>query len=123
MFLGMYQNNDSLSLLSVSLILLYFIDGLDTDWSLKSCIGLGIAISIGLLSYYFMYGWILMTVILCVVSVLRSERIKGQEKGWFIAKRAALIAGICFLLAGWFFIRNAILHTGDFLGITRPMTE
>ena len=40
-----------------------------------------------------------------------------RTAGFFFGPSAGLIAGICLLLAGWFFIRSAILHDGDFLGV------
>lgn len=115
-FVGMYQNCDALSLAATAAIVYYLVEGLDTTWSPRSCVGLGIAFSVGLLSYYSIYGWILTAAVFCLVAVARSGDI--AHKGRFIAKRAAIVAGICLVLAGWFFIRNALLHQGDFLGLT-----
>lgn len=114
-FLGMYHNNDALSLFAVCMMLYYLIKGYDTRWPVKSCVGLAVGFSVGLLSYYSIYGWILMCAVFCIVSVMTDREI--ADKGSLIFKRASLIAGICLLLAGWFFIRSAILHNGDFLGI------
>ena len=113
-FLGSYQNNDSLSLFSVSMILYFLISGAANHWRMRECIGLGIAFSICLLSYYSVYGWLLMSLLFCIVSCLKDTAI--QKKPSFILKRAGLIFCITVSLAGWFFIRNAILHNGDFLG-------
>ena len=33
-----------------------------------------------------------------------------------ILKKFVLILGIAFLVGGWFFIRNAVIHDGDILG-------
>lgn len=115
MFLGMYHNNDSLSLCAVSMMLYYLIEGYDRKWPVRSCIGLGISFSIGLLSYYTIYGWLLMSTAFFVFAVLTDPRLPNRERLLFA--RAGLIFGICFLLAGCFFIRNACLHNGDFLGI------
>ncbi|MBR4473207.1 MAG: DUF2142 domain-containing protein [Oscillospiraceae bacterium] len=114
MFLGMYQNNDALSLCAVSIMLYFFAEGYDSKWPVKSCVGLAVGFSLGLLSYYPVYGWILVGAMFCILSVLTDPEI--PDKGRFIAKRAALAVGICLLLAGWFFLRNAFLHNGDFLG-------
>lgn len=119
LFLGSFQNNDSLSLAAVSMMLYYLICGYDDHFSLKTCIKLGIAFSVALLSYYSVYGWILAGVVFCVIAVLRDPAV--SRKGTFILQRALLIAGICLLLAGWFFIRNAVLHEGDFLGISSEL--
>ena len=116
LFVGFFQNNDSLSLASVSMMLYYLACGYDDHFSLRSCIKLAVAFSVALLSYYSVYGWILMGVVFCVAAVLRDQAI--SRKGLFILRRGLLIAAVCLLLAGWFFIRNAVLHEGDFLGIT-----
>lgn len=115
MFLGMYQNNDSLSLCTVSMMLYYWVEGYDSRWSSRSCVGLAAAFSLAFLSYYSVYGWIITSALFCVLAVLTEPELSG--KGRLILRRGALIAGICLVLAGWFFVRNAILHDGDFLGI------
>ena len=56
-----------------------------------------------------------MGALFCVLAVLTDPEI--PDKGRLIGKRSALIAGLCLLLAGWFFIRSAFLHDGDLLGI------
>ena len=113
-FLGMYQNNDSLSLCAVSMMLYCLAEGFDRKWPVSSCVGVAVAFSIGLLSYYTIYGWLLMGAVFCVLAVLTEP--EGSGKGRLILNRATLIFGICLLLAGWFFIRNACLHNGDILG-------
>lgn len=115
LFLGMYQNNDALSLCAVSMVLYYLVEGYDKKWPVRSCIGLAVSLSLGLLSYYSIYGWLLMGGVFAILAVVTDQKI--PDKGRLIAKRTTLIAGICLLLAGWFFLRNAILHDGDFLGI------
>ncbi len=119
LFLGSFQNNDCLSLAAVTMMLYYLACGYDDHFSLKTCVKLGTAFSIGLLSYYSVYGWILMGSIFCVFAVYRDPAI--SRKGVFLLRRSLLIAGICLLLAGWFFIRNAVLHEGDFLGIASEL--
>lgn len=114
MFLGMYQNNDALSLCAVSMMLYYLVEGYDCKWPVTSCIGLAVSFSIGLLSYYSIYGWLLMGALFSVLAVLLEA--KRSDNWQLLFKRAILILGICLLLAGWFFIRNAMLHDGDFLG-------
>ena len=114
-FLGMYHNNDALSLFAVCMMLYYLVEGYDSAWPVKSCVGLAVAFSVGLLSYYSIYGWLLMGALFCVLAVLTDR--DTPDKGRFILGRVSLIAGICLLLAGWFFIRNALLHDGDFFGI------
>lgn len=115
MFLGMYQNNDSLSLFAVSMMLYYMVEGRRQKWPVKSCVGLAAGISIGLLSYYSIYGWILMCAFFCIASVLLDGGI--FDKKGLILKRGMLIAGLCFLFAGWFFLRNYFVLDGDVFGL------
>ena len=114
-FLGMYQNNDALSLAAVCAIAYCLVKCHDACWSVRSCVALGVALSVGLLSYYTIYGWLLVGGLFCIVSILRDDRV--EDRGRLVAKRAALVIGICLVLAGWFFVRNAMLHEGDFLGL------
>ncbi len=113
-YLGMYQNNDSLALAATAMILFYLAEGYQNNWEIRSCLGLAIAFSVGLLSYYSIYGWILAGFIWFAAAIIRSGI---PDKKNFLFKRAALIICTCALLAGWFFIRNAILHNGDFFGL------
>lgn len=114
LFIGMYHNNDSLSLAAVSMILYYMVDGRDSGWRLKSCLGFAISLSVGLLSYYTIYGWILIAGLFFIITILRSD---DPDKWKKLILKGGLIAGICILLTGWFFVRNAVLHHSDFLGI------
>ena len=120
-FLGMYQNNDALSLCAASMILYSFVNGYDCKWSAKSCLLIAVSFSIAMLSYYSVYGWILACAISCVIAVLTDPEI--PDKGRLIYSRMLLILGICLLLVGWFFVRNAFLHNGDFLGIVSEKTS
>jgi hypothetical protein len=53
--------------------------------------------------------------VFCIISCVRSEDI--DDKASFIATRTFLVLAIIFVLSGAFFIRNAMVHNGDFLGI------
>ncbi len=114
-FLGMYQNNDSLSLCAVSMLLCCWVEGYDRRWPVRSCLGLALALSLCLLSYYSAYGWVLTVPLFCVLAVLSAPDI--PDKARLLLRRTALVLAVCLLLAGWFFLRNALLHGGDFLGL------
>ena len=116
MFLGMYQNCDSLSLAAVGAMLTVFVEGNDKKWRFWDCVRLGFAVAAALLSYYSVYGWIFTIAIVCMIAVLSDSTI--SEKGKVIIRAAATVMGICLICAGWFFIRNAALHDGDFLGLS-----
>lgn len=111
-YLGSYINNDSLALLSISVIIYAWLEGLEKDWNWKSCIILAIGIGICALSYYNAYGYILTSVIIYFIS----SYIKRMDIKEFLKKGFA-IAGIAFVIAGWWFIRNFIIYDGDFLGL------
>lgn len=115
LFLGMYQNNDALSLFAVSVILYFLVRGRREHWNVKNCVYLAAGISVCLLSYYSVYPWILFAVVFCCVSCILDDTI--QHKGSFILKRSGLTFTVVLALAGWFFIRNAVIHNGDFLGL------
>lgn len=115
LFLGMYQNNDSLSLAAVCITVCFFARGSGDHWSWGSTAGFAFGLGLALMSYYTIYGWVLAGALFFTFSVFKDKEI--PRKVSFFAKRAAMIGGICFAFAGWFFIRNAFLHHGDFLGI------
>lgn len=115
LFLGMYQNNDSLSLAAISAVVFLSVKSYDEHWSISSCALFAVAISVALLSYYTVYGWILCFFLYYIVGILADRGI--PQKKAFLLKRVAIIAGICLLLAAWFFVRNALIHNGDFFGL------
>ncbi len=114
-FLCGYLNNDVISLLSCLSMLYFLVSGKEGRWPIKSCIGLGLSMAVCALTYFYAYGWLLICVLFCIVSCLRDPEI--PRKGRFLARRAALVFGVFFLSAGWYFIRNAILYDGNFLGL------
>ena len=118
-FLGMYQNNDSLSLCAVSAMLYCLAEGFDNHWQVQTCVKLAVSLSVGALSYYIAYPWFLMGGLFFIFSVVRDREI--PDKARFILRRGGLVTGICLVLAGWFFIRNAMLHQGDFIGFTSEL--
>ena len=113
-FLGMYQNNDTLSLCAVSAMLYCIAEGFDNHWQVQTCVKFAVALSVGALSYYIAYPWFLMGGVFFIFSVVRDREI--PDKAGFVLRRGGLVVGICLVLAGWFFVRNAMLHQGDFLG-------
>lgn len=117
-FIGSYINNDSLALLSISIIVYAWLKGLENKWNIKDCILFSVGLALCALSYYNAYGYLLTSVILFVASyfVNKNEENKFDFKNMF--KKGLLIAGITFLLCGWWFIRNAVIYNGDFLGLS-----
>ena len=110
-FLCSYQNNDSFAVFCGALIIYFWTRALKTGWSMRSCIGLGIGCGLCALSYYTAYIYLLATLILYFV-----DRIRKKDSSVDITGKALVILVIAFAIAGWFFIRNAMLHNGDILG-------
>lgn len=114
-FLGSYVNNDSVAILSSSIIIYAWILGLETKWNLKSCLILTGGLSLCILSYYNAYGFVLCSILLFILSnlIFHGRLVKNKEFwGKFL-----FVAVLTFLLAGWWFIRNAIIYDGDLLGM------
>ena len=111
-FLFTYVNSDGLAMLAVSLILYCWINGLKHSWRVTDCLLLGIGLSIGMLSYYNIYGFILCSAVLFLFYFITVDHSNGKYKK--MLTHGALIAVIVLLLSGWFFIRNAVLYQGDF---------
>ena len=113
-FMFTYVNCDSLALFSIAMLIYYWIRGAKTSWKISSCIGLGIGLAIGMQSYYNMYGYVLCSAVFFILYHIFADDSKEKYRKMFA--KGFLIALIVFALAGWFFIRNAILYDGDFLG-------
>lgn len=111
LFLCSYQNNDSLALFAIALIFYFWLRGHKDGWKLSSCTGLGIGCGVCALSYYNAYGYILCSIPVFLISMGILKKRKKE-----ILKKFLLVLGIAFLIGGWFFIRNAVIHDGDFLG-------
>ena len=112
MYLSLYLNNDSFSIFATALIVYGWIKGIKTNWNCKWCIFLGVAIGLCALTYYNAYGFILCSIIVyCMSSYKLHFTFNEFLKKGFIIAIAALVVG------GWFFIRNAMIHNGDFLGM------
>lgn len=115
LFVHSYVNNDSMALLSVTWIIYVWVRSVKEGWSWKICVHLAAAVSMCALSYYNAYGYILCSLIFFVISILFSQQKEHRLK--FLFSRGAVIVGIVAVLAGWWFIRNAVLYNGDFLGM------
>ena len=120
MYLGSYLNNDSFALFTIAWIIYAWLRGRDRHWDWKSCILLGTGIGLCALSYYNAYGYLLMSIPFFFISYWKERQIEGEGKRTDMHRMfrmAAVIAIVAILLAGWWFIRSAILYDGDFLGL------
>lgn len=112
-FLSSYMNNDMLALLSVAMMIYYWIEGHENGWKTKTNIKLAISVSICLLSYYNAYTFVLFSIVFFIWS-----NIHNKENKNIILRKFISVAIIVFILCGWWFIRNAILYDGDFIGMS-----
>ncbi len=113
LFLGMYQNCDSLAIAGVSALIYFLVRGWKTGWNIKTSILFGVAVSVCLLSYYSIYGWLLAGALVFLYSCLKDKKIKPSD----MMIRIGIIAATVLILAGWFFIRNMAIHNGDIFGM------
>lgn len=114
-FLAAYLNNDIFAVFTSMLILLGWLYGKERHWDYRSCLFLGLGLSLCALTYYNAYAWILCSILYYFGCILQDGSI---EKKWkYVIVHVSAIALTVFALAGWFFIRNAFLYNGDILGI------
>jgi len=125
-FLSSYLNSDSLGLFSTALIIYAWLRGLRDGWGTANALLLGIGISVCLLSYYTAYGFGLLSVVVYVADRIRGWRHTPVDERRRYRRQTlvqvATIGAVVLLLAGWWFVRNAYLYDGDFLGL-RTSTE
>jgi hypothetical protein len=116
-----YINNDAFALFSISVMIYAWICGLKTNWNLKSCIYLGVGAGICLISYYNAFIFLVFSAFIWLVTVLcKKENRKNYKK---IAAYLGIMLGIAIMIGGWFYIRNAVLYDGDFLGLSTNRSE
>lgn len=109
-----YFNNDVPALFGVYLTLFSLMRATRNRWRYRDCVLLAASLSVIILCYYNAYAWVLISIPYGFISCGRS--CEDSPKGNFILKRFLIVVSVVFLFTGWFFIRNAYLHDGDFLG-------
>ena len=113
-FISSYVNNDAFAIMTTAIIFYSWILGLEKNWDIKACILLGIGISLCSLSYYNAYGFILSSIIIFIATNMKPFNKNTLTK---TILSGSLITGIIIVLAGWWFLRNYFIHSGDILGI------
>ncbi len=111
-FLSSYLNNDIFSAFCTAMVVLGWIRGFRRGWDVGSCAFLGAAIGLLSLSYYFAYGLIPISIFVFFAS---ARRLGLSWGGCF--RRAGIVFVVAFAIGGWFFVRNALIYSGDFLGM------
>lgn len=115
-FISAYVNLDAMGLFAVAWILYAMLKARDEQWSIKSCIFLGIGCGICVMSYYNCYSILVVAIVYCVWALMVDDRV--QNKLPFLASRVCIVFCVAFLVGGWVFIRNYLLYDGDFLGLS-----
>ena len=115
-FISCYVNNDAFGIMTVAWVTYQIIKGHEENWNLKSCVLLGVAAGLCLISYYNCYGIVAVAALFAVISVLKNKEIENKPK--FLFSRILWVALAAFVVCGWWFIRNAIIYDGDFMGLT-----
>lgn len=116
-YLSAYLNNDVFAIFSSMLVLYGWLRGKDRGWDVRGCVFLGFSISLCALTYYNTYAWIMCSAIYFFGTVMHVRGETPGQKWKYAISRGCIIALTAFVLAGWFFIRNAVLYDGDFLGM------
>lgn len=109
LFIYTYVNTDGMGLLSCLMILYALIKGFKTSFDKESIITMSTGIILCLLSYYNCYGYILTAFLACMIYAFTD----GRKNIASLIKKAGIIALISIIGAGWWFIRNMILYSGD----------
>lgn len=114
-FLGSYLNQDSMTIFATALVLYCWLVGIERRWDLASSALLGVALGVCALSYYFAYGYILLSIVVYVASGVRMAR-EGRAEPRTLALHALLVFAVAMVVGGWFFVRNFIIYDGDLFG-------
>lgn len=118
LFLHSYVNTDSMASMSGAVILYACVSGMRSDWRRRDCLTLCAGIICCALSYYNAYGLIVAAVLLFAISHLKKRTDGRLAVDWSgLLRKGLMISAIVLLGIGWWFIRNYIIHDGDFLGL------
>lgn len=112
-FLAGYVNNDIIALCGVSIIIYAMVLGYKDKWNIKSSLVLAAGFVICLLGYSNSYGFILFGFVYFIISLLQHDRKKMSH----VLQCIGAVLLVCLLLAGPFFLRNALIYRGDILGM------
>lgn len=130
-FIHTYVNTDSCAIFSVMMMLTEALVGLRDGFRRPACIRLAAGIVLCALSYYNAYGAVLAAILLFISAFVREipagsilpdgtafPKARLHIRLLPLLKKGLLISAFVAVGAGWWFLRNAVLYDGDFLGIT-----
>ena len=118
-FLSSYFNCDAFAVFTIALILYAWVRGLTDSWDKVACCVLGVGLGLCLLSYYNAYGFVLLSILVFLGSQISFKQLRKPTKEFVrsVTLKTLAVIGIALALSAWFFIRNAVLYDGDFLGM------
>lgn len=121
LFIFTYVNCDAFAYLSCSVMVYALVSGLREGWTRgHNYVTLAVGVSVCALSYYNAYGMIVASVLIFVLSFFQEKKNKYQARLFDLKnclRIGLIITAICFVLAGWWFIRNLVLYDGDLFGM------
>ena len=111
-----YVNCDALAMCSTAIIFYSWVKAYKEGWNWTTCAVSAIGMGLCFLSYYNAYGFILTTFFFFVGTMLTDQEKAPKERWKEMIQKGLFILVIVCVIALWWFIRNAILYHGDFLG-------
>ena len=120
-YVNTYVNLDSIAICAISVILYFLLGMKKKGVSVRSTVGLAVGIVLATLSYYNTYGIILGGALffpfLFIKDDAGTEGRKSRSDTKKMVRFGLIVVGVWCVGALWWFVRNAILHNGDFLGM------
>ncbi len=117
-FVHSYVNTDSFCMLSTALIVYGLVRLYQEKADLKTGLWLAAGVVFCALSYYSAYGYILAAIVLAIAYFIQKNKEGAGRFDWTGFLKFALPAvGIVLVCIGWWFIRQAVVLQGDFLGL------
>lgn len=119
LFMHTYINTESMCYLGIALILYGLVCIYQDAPNYRNCILFSIGIIFVTLTYYNAYGYLVSALALFIAYfVSRTKNGKPTLLYKPMLRFGLFVLALVMLGAAWWFIRSAILHNGDFLGMT-----
>ena len=116
LFLHTYVNTESMSLLSQALILYALVRMTQDGVGVKNCLIFSAGAVFCTLSYYNAYAYLLMSIPWFIYCCVEKQEGKYRLDAKRMLKGGGLIVLCWCIFAGWWFLRNILIH-GDMLGL------
>jgi hypothetical protein len=112
-FISSYMNNDIVAFAGVSVMLYASIVGISEKWHIRTCLILAFGIALTSLGYWNAYGFILISILVFLITVVR-QNTANIKRTFTLISAAALPSAVLVMP---FFIVN-IFRYGDLIGTT-----